>query len=314
MLVTPASLLSTWQFCERDRTLNIDYLVYCINSPEFRREVLAHAKGATRQRISRRNLEKLEVELPRLDEQRRIVARVNECMERVDEIERLELGIRSEVDCLPASFRHALWEELDATENRVPLERLVVSTKNGLYKPRQYHGSGVLLLRMFNILDATFDVSRHERLQVTHAELADYRVKNGDLLVSRVNSRELVGKSCLIEGLNEPAVFEAMLIRLRPKLSLIDPRLLAWLMNSPQILHDLRGRGKHAIGQSSINQQDLLRSQMPLPSLGRQREIVAKTENFFPLGRSLSSEISNRQDPINGLRQAILRMAFAGEL
>jgi type I restriction enzyme S subunit len=302
-IIRPAKDLDSW------------WLKFWIESPKGQEFVQGSKTGATKQtELSASRLKAAAIPLPPVDEQRRIVARVNECMERVDEIERLELGIRSEVDCLPASVRHALWEELDATQDRVPPERLVVSTKNGLYKPRQYHGSGVLLLRMFNILDATFDVSRQERLQVTLAELADYTVKNGDLLVSRVNSRELVGKSCLIEGLNEPAVFEAMIIRLRPKLSLIDPRLLAWLMNSPQFLHELRGRGKHAIGQSSINQQDLLKSPIPLPSLGRQQEIVAKTENLFPVARSLSSEISNRQDPINGLRRAILRKAFAGAL
>jgi type I restriction enzyme S subunit len=272
------------------------------------------AHGLAMKHITKTKFEAFETRVPGLVEQRRIVARLNECMERVAEIEKLELDLSYEICRVPAAFRYDLWEELDATETRIPLERLAASSKNGLYKPRQYHGSGTLLIRMFNIVDATFDVSRQERLQVTRAELADYTVKNGDLLVNRVNSRELVGKSCFVEGLNEPAVFEAMLIRLRPKLSLVDPRLLAWLINSPQFLYDLRGRGKHAIGQSSINQQDLLRSQIPLPSLGRQREIVAKTENLFPLAQSLSSEISNRQDPINSLRQAILRKAFAGEL
>jgi type I restriction enzyme S subunit len=232
----------------------------------------------------------------------------------VEKIEELQLDVAGEIDQFSSVFRYNLWEELCASEDLVPLAQLAASTKNGLYKPRQYHGSGTLLIRMFNILDGTFDLSRRARLQTTRAELADYEVKNSDFLVSRVNSRELVGKSCLVDGLTEPAVYEAMLIRLRSKLALIDPRLLTWLMNSPQFLHELRGRGRHAIGQSSINQQDLLRSRIPLPSLRRQREIVEKMENLFPITRLLTSEISDRLYPINAIRQAILLKAFAGEI
>jgi type I restriction enzyme S subunit len=105
-----------------------------------------------------------------------------------------------------------------------------------------------------------------------------------------------------------------MLMRLRVKKGVVDPRLLVWLMNSPQFLQDIRRRAKHAIGQSSINQRDLLRSSFPLPPVARQRDIVAKAEGLLPLVRSLSAEIQGQLTNSRLLGKSILRKAFAGEL
>lgn len=256
----------------------------------------------------------LPVPVAALSEQRRIVARIKECMERAEEIEHLSLHARQEAEHLPRAFRFDLWERCQARYGSVDLRSLVALSKNGLYKPREFHGSGSLLLRLFNINGASFDTGRVERVNVTQKEATDYSIVNGDVIISRVNSRELVGKSTVVHGLAEPAVFEAMLIRLR-----IDPKnaqanFLAWLMNSPQFLHDLRSRAKHAIGQSSINQQDLLSSRLPMPPVAIQEELAASFAGLGELGAVLHSDCGTRSQTARGLRPAILRKAFAGEL
>ncbi|MGE0876238.1 MAG: restriction endonuclease subunit S [Burkholderiales bacterium] len=64
-----------------------DFLVVAINSPRFRRLVLAQATGTTRSRISRSNLGVLPIPLPPLAEQKRIVAKVDELMALCDQLE-----------------------------------------------------------------------------------------------------------------------------------------------------------------------------------------------------------------------------------
>jgi len=77
--------------------IDVEFLMYRINSPDFRGEVLKYAKGATRKRISRKNLGTLTIDFPSLEEQRRIVARIKECMERVEEIEGLSSRLWSRI-------------------------------------------------------------------------------------------------------------------------------------------------------------------------------------------------------------------------
>ena len=264
--------------------------------------------------IPRGKLRGFEVALPPLAEQRRIVARIKACVERVEEVEQLGFRALQEAEHLPRAFRFDMWERCGSRYASVELKSLVMSTKNGLYKPREFHGSGSLLLRLFNINGASFDTGRVERVNVTQKEATDYSIVNGDVIISRVNSRELVGKSTVVHGLAEPAVFEAMLIRLRIDPTKAQANFLAWLMNSPQFLHDLRSRAKHAIGQSSINQQDLLSSRLPMPPLAVQEEIAARFEGLGALGAVLHGDCGTRSQAVRGLRSAILRKAFAGEL
>lgn len=260
------------------------------------------------------DIKQLKIPFPEISEQHRIVARINDCMERVEEIELLHNSSKQDAVNLPKAFRYDLWQACIEQEKLIPFSEVVESTKNGLYKPAKYHGDGIVLLRMFNINGASFDTTKIVRMQVTEKESKDYNICNGDIIVSRVNSRELVGKSCVVEGMNESAVFEAMLIRLRINENKADRNFLMWLANSPQFLHDLRGRAKHAIGQSSINQKDLLSSKIPLPPLKEQKKLVEKNENLVPYASSLLDEYLEKEKISRGLRESILHKAFAGEL
>lgn len=49
-----------------------NYVIYAINSPEFRKKLNSQITGTTRQRISGKNLKKLEIPLPPLETQKRI--------------------------------------------------------------------------------------------------------------------------------------------------------------------------------------------------------------------------------------------------
>ncbi|MBU5637504.1 restriction endonuclease subunit S [Geomonas sp. Red69] len=288
------------------------FLAYLL--AHHRTDLIQLAGKTTFLEIPRGKFKDFEIAIPPVSEQYRIVSRIKECLEKVEEIEGLAKILRHESNHLPQAFRFDLWEECVTSYPMIKLGSIVTSAKNGLYKPREYHGSGTLLLRMFNINGADFDDARLERLQVTSKEAEDYSILNGDIIISRVNSRELVGKSAVVAGLMESAVFEAMLIRLRINAKLVRQDVLAWLMNSPQFLHDLRMRAKHAIGQSSINQQDLLESLLPLPPLTEQEKTAEKFSGLGGGAAMLKEECATQSQATEGLREAILRKAFAGEL
>jgi hypothetical protein len=78
----------------------------------------------------------------------------------------------------------------------VLMSEVIAETRNGLYKPDTFYGRGTPILKMFNIgrLDGTWNLETLDRLEVTEAEFQTYRLHAGDLLLNRVNSRELVGK------------------------------------------------------------------------------------------------------------------------
>ncbi|MBO5567829.1 MAG: restriction endonuclease subunit S, partial [Clostridia bacterium] len=64
--------------------VNPNYLVFLLNSPWFKEQVKKYESGTTRKRISRKNLEQIEMVFPPLPEQERIVARIEELFSQLD--------------------------------------------------------------------------------------------------------------------------------------------------------------------------------------------------------------------------------------
>jgi len=96
------------------------------------------------------------------------------------------------------------------------LGEIAFAANNGLYKPESfYNESGYISLRMFNIQEGEIKLDKVKRVVLDEKELANYLLEENDILVNRVNSKELVGKSALIKEVGEPLVFESMNIRLR---------------------------------------------------------------------------------------------------
>lgn len=64
--------------------VNPKYLIYLLNSPWFKDQVKQYESGTTRKRISRKNLDRIEMIFPPLPEQERIVARIEELFSQLD--------------------------------------------------------------------------------------------------------------------------------------------------------------------------------------------------------------------------------------
>ena len=96
------------------------------------------------------------------------------------------------------------------------LGEVTESMKNGIYRPASaYAEDGCACLRMYNIGDGKLVWRDIKRMRLSKSEITEYRLLPGDLLVNRVNSRELVGKAAVIPEGVEPLVFESKNIRLR---------------------------------------------------------------------------------------------------
>ena len=92
------------------------------------------------------------------------------------------------------------------------------SMKNGIYKPKHFYSDdGIACLRMYNINKGQLVWKDIKRMKLYPEEVVEYELKPSDILVNRVNSRELVGKAALIPSGIEQCVYESKNIRLRIK-------------------------------------------------------------------------------------------------
>jgi type I restriction enzyme, S subunit len=116
--------------------------------------------------------------------------------------------------------------------------------------------------------------------------LEQFALAEGDILINRVNSPKFLGKSALVQGMPELSVYESNMMRLRLDGSRVKQGYAVLYLRSTGGLEELRKNAKHAVNQSSINQEDVKGVLFALPPLSEQKEIVRRVEGMFALPTS----------------------------
>jgi len=302
-------------------------LYYFIQSNDFLHQRDELATGSTQEALTDRNSKKLLIPLPPLNEQKRIAAKldkiipkINVLRKRLDLIPQIIKRFRQSV--LTAAVTGKLTEKwrkkhkLNIKWEYTILEKIIIEgPQNGLYKPQKFYGSGYLIVRIDNFYDGVINSwDTVKRIELNKNELKTYALQNGNIIINRVNSMTYLGKSALVRNLSEECVFESNMMRIKINLERGNPEYLIKYLNSQQGLNVLRKNAKHAVNQSSINQQDVKAVIIPLPPLEEQREIVRQINKLFAFADKLEAHYNKAKGKIDKLPRSVLAKTFRGEL
>ncbi|MDN3473974.1 restriction endonuclease subunit S [Pseudoalteromonas sp. APC 3355] len=184
---------------------------------------------------------------------------------------------------------------------------LFKSFSNGLYKPSKFYtDEGVISLRMYNIQNGYIDFAGAKRVEVESNELAQFILEPNDLLINRVNSKELVGKTAIIPKSEEPLVYESMNMRAKPFIEHLSAQYLNLFMMTKAAQNFISSFAKEAVGQASINQGQVSSIIIPLPPFKEQQRIVTKIDELMTLCDQLKARLTNAQTTKLYLTDAIV--------
>ena len=149
-----------------------------------------------------------------------------------------------------------------------------------------------------------------DRVELTEDEAEKYALTPGDILINRVNTKELVGKCAVITSDLGPAVFESKNIRVRLKPEWATPEFVAHYLNTTFGHAALCQGVKHAIGMATINNTDLRRMAIPRPPIELQ-------QTWDGLVRQIRESQKSRRkvcERLDQLLDVLLHRAFTGDL
>jgi type I restriction enzyme S subunit len=161
---------------------------------------------------------------------------------------------------------------------------LAEPVRNGVYKPKEFHGSGVQIVNMKELF--AFDLLSDQpdaRIELTPTELSKSRLQDGDLLFARRSFvLEGAGKCSLVVDPPDALTFESSMIRARPDPTKADSRFLFYYFKSPQgraLMASISAR----TAVSGITGSNLSALVLEVPEIGAQRQIAATLQLFDDL-------------------------------
>lgn len=293
-----------------------EFLFAFVQTETFVRSLSNLVKGALYPAVTDGQVRAQQLRFPPVQEQRRIAARLRR---QLAEVAQARAAVQAQLlaaNSFPsASLRGVFESQAASLWPKAKLGELADAVQNGVYKPAEQYGRGQPFVRMYNLVDGdwTLRLERLARVDLDNREREAFALHSGDLLISRVNSFELVGKCALVGPDAEGKAFENMLIRLRLKKH-VDSRFIAQQMTTAGVRNQIQRVAKRAIGQASINSEDVRSFELSLPPLSDQYRLSAQIEEERAITNELQNQLTARLAALDRLPAALLRGAFNGRV
>ena len=314
----PHKLASTeWLTFSGKNILDPEFMRQVFLSPYFRGKMMDTISGmGSLKRANPRILQQTLIPVPHLQEQRRIVTKINQLFEQIDCAEKAykelsgPLSERFRQLCLEKAIQGKLVPQLesepeveqigDAPED-VPFEipekwkwvnlhSTLKAISDGSHNPPPNVGHGVPVLSAKNVVNGIIDtnsVTRWTTEEQWSIEDKKIHIQSGDVLLTIVGT---IGRTAVVPNDCEKFMLQRSVCVMKPK-ECVNPKFLALILNSPSLFEWIMD---HASGtaQKGIYLKTVKQIPIPLPSIEEQRRIVAKLNELLGSISQLEQTIS----------------------
>lgn len=175
-------------------------------------------------------------------------------------------------------------------------------------------GSGLPHLRPMNITrNGRVDLCDLRLISRALADKPTRHLRRGDVLFNNTNSLELVGRTALFEGEDEPA-FSNHMTRLRVKNEIIEPAFVARFLHGRWQAGDFQRLANNHVSQASINRGVLGDLPVALPPLAEQRRIAKRLDEIEDRRASMDDHLQAARTWLKRLRKSVPTEACSGRL
>lgn len=301
---------------------------YYSQSFQYKTEIISRINMAVNQvSINQKQLGTLEIPLPPLAEQQRIVDRIESLFAKLDEAKEKAQAALDSFESRKAAILHqaftgeftAKWRKkhgvgMETWKAGALIEYLIEKPRNG-YSPTPVNHptkvksmtlsattSGVFLPEYFKYIDEDIPSDSHLWLNP------------GDILIQRANSLEKVGTSAIFTGEKNEFIYPDLMMKLQVNFRALS-KFIVYLLKTDAVLQYFRSNATGTAGNMpKINQKVVANTPVVVPTIPEQQEIVCMLDGFFDKEQQAKEAVAAILERINLIKKSILARAFRGEL
>ena len=286
------------------------YLKYALKSPEFLKVALGKKTGAAIRRIILRNLKSIEIPLPTLAEQKRIVALLDEAFAGIDEAKAKAVdGLRLAHDSFKAQLQSTFTKRGPNWVDRT-LEEASTTFGRGKSKHRprnapHLYGGKYPFVQTGDIRSANHTITEYSQTY-SDAGLAQSKLwPKGTICITIAAN---IAETAILDF---DACFPDSVIGVVADPKIADIGYIEYVLQSLKARLQSMGKGS---AQANINMGTFENERFPFPPVAEQRKMVSLLDTLSTHAHELASLYEAKEAAFSELKNSLLAQAFAGEL
>ena len=305
-----------------------NFLVYYLQAKSFREAICADVSGVGGSLIRARPkvVEKLHVKIPPLNEQKRIVTKIEALQTRSTAVKEELEAIKPLLDqfrqsVLAAAFRGDLTKDWREQNRDIPWE---YTTLESVIKDRPRNGYSPKAVdyptqvKSFSLSATTSGIFKPEYFKYIDKEIEQDSylwLKPGDVLIQRSNTLEYVGTSAIYTGQFGDFIYPDTVMKIQVDEDKTTNKFIHYSLSNKKTRQYFKDNATGTAGNMpKINQKTVMNTPVSLPPIKEQKEIVRRIESLFKLADSIEQKYQQAETDLDTLNQSILAKAFRGEL
>ncbi len=273
--------------------------------------------GAAQTVISKNMVETVQIPLLPLSEQQRIVGILDQAFESITIAKANTEKNLQNARALFESYLQSVFTQHRKNWAATTLEKVLdVQPQNGWSPPAANHSdSGTPVLTLSSVTGFRF---RPDKIKFTSAATdptKNYWVKNGDFLITRSNTPELVGHVAIASGINTPTMYPDLIMRMRPSSDRVMTEFLYFQMRTRALRKEITGRAQGANPtMKKISNGAVKTLPIVVPPMSTQQGTVEALNALNQETERLASIYNRKLAALDALKKSLLNQAFTGKL
>ena len=294
-----------------DDSLDLKYLLYYFRY--FETQLSAKGTGTTFKAINQKLIKNLEIPIPPLNEQSRIVARIEELFSELDKAVDTLKTTKEQLEV----YRQAVLVDIFSQEHPLrQLKEISVALSGFAFKSKNYTPDGkYTVIKIGNVKDGYLDFSRDKTRtnEVTDRILQKYLLKQGDCLITLTGTRGKrdYGFVSMIERQTD-YLLNQRVAALRFDTMIALPEFFRYYLSSLNYRNQFFKYETGNVGQGNVGIKALCEPAVPCPPLDTQKKIVDQISDRLSVCDSIEKTVDTALAQTDAMRQSILKQAFEG--
>jgi type I restriction enzyme S subunit len=291
----------------KDSPATRDLLLFFLCSDWFREELIGAGHGAAQQNVSTKDLVEIEIPVPPLAEQQRIVGLLDEAFEGLATAKANAQKNLQNARALFESHLQSVFTQRGPGWVEKPLGE-VADLLDCLHKTPTYAETGFPMVRVTDIKPGFLDLSKTRKVdEQTFIAFSKGRTpRAGDIVFSRVGS---CGVSALVSS-DEPFCLGQNTVFILPKM---NSMLLYHFLNSPNAKEQFEGF-IDGTTQPTISMKSIRQVTVPIAPPAEHGHLVASLDSMREETQRLARLYERKLAALEALKKSLLHQAFTGEL